>query len=162
MMKTPHYLTRIFYFALVCLTVFAASCKDDEKEPEPEPVDKNPIVGTWELTAITPEVAGTNIPALALIPQFAPCIYDLKLTFNANNTITTADCPAAVTAIGAFAPVGAEAKWKVNGDKLTLSDKNQSQELKITQNATDLNVIVNTETVATKPPVNAVLQFKRL
>jgi hypothetical protein len=162
MMKTPHYLTRILYFALVCLTVFAASCKDDEKEPEPEPVDTNPIVGTWELEAITPETAGASIPNLGTVISVVPCIYDLKLTFNANNTISTADCPIAVSAIGSLVPVGTDAKWKVNGDKLTLSDKSKSQELKITQNATDLKVVVNAEMDTTKPPANAVLHFKRL
>ncbi|KAA0990507.1 lipocalin-like domain-containing protein [Dyadobacter aurulentus] len=160
-MKIPHYLTRLLYFAIVSLTVFAAACKD-EKEPDPEPVDNNPIVGTWQLKEIKPETVGTPIPDLEKVISFVDCIYNLKLTFNANNTISTADCPIAVAAIESIVPVGAEAKWKVSGDKLTLSDKNRSQDLKITQNATDLNVVVNTELDATKPPVNAVLYLKRI
>jgi len=160
-MKIPHYLTRLLYFAIVSLTVFAAACKDD-KEPEPDPVDNNPIVGTWQLKEITPETPGTTIPELALIPTVAPCIYNLKLTFNSNNTVATSDCPEAILFIGAYVPMGADAKWQVTGDKLTLTNKTTTRELKISQTQTDLNVVVNLNTDTTKPPVNVVLKLKRV
>jgi hypothetical protein len=144
-------------FMLVALTMLA--CKDDE-EPEP-PVDSNPIVGTWQLTAVTPETPGATIPALQLLTAIAPCIYDLKLTFNSNNSITTADCPAAVSAMEAFVPVGADAKWKVEGDQLILTRGSTSQQFKFTRTDTNLTVVVNTNT-STGPPVNALLQFKRV
>jgi hypothetical protein len=160
-MKITYALSKLTFLVFLLMAVAIVACKDD-KDPEPEPVDTNPIVGKWQVTSITPEVAGTTIPALQFITTLAPCIYDLKLTFNANNSITTADCPEAVSAMGSFVPVGSDAKWKVNGDKLTLSTATTSQEFKITQTATNLTVVVNTNTDATKPAVNALLLFKKV
>ncbi|WP_031529726.1 lipocalin-like domain-containing protein [Dyadobacter crusticola] len=160
-MKITHYVTKTLYFVMLALALTVAACKDD-KDPEAEPVDDNPIVGTWQLTAITPEPGAPPISNIEQIKALVPCIFEMKLTFNANNTISTADCPIAVTAIGTFVPVGTNAKWKVNGDKLTLTEGNVSEELKITQTPTDLTVVVNTNADATKPPVNALLIFKRV
>ncbi|MCE6989096.1 lipocalin family protein [Dyadobacter sp. CY323] len=160
-MKINFALTKLSFLAFLIMAVATQACKDDD-EPDPGTEDKNPIVGTWQLTAFTPETAGTVIPALDFIKTVAPCILDLKLTFNANNTVTTAGCPAAVTAISPFVPVGTDAKWKVNGDKLTLSTATASQEFKITQTDANLTVVVNTNTDTTKPPVNVLLQFKRV
>jgi hypothetical protein len=160
-MKISHYATKAFFFAMLALALIVAACKDD-KDPEPEPVDNNPIVGTWHLTAITPEPGAAPIPAIEFIKGAVPCIFELKLTFNPNNTISTADCPTAVTAISSLVPVGTNAKWKVNGDKLTLTDGTTTEEFKITQTQTDLTVVVNTNTDTTKPAVNALLLFKRM
>ena len=150
--------TSLLAFVMILSVVFA--CKDD-KDPDPQPVDNDPIVGTWQLTSITPETPGTSIPALTFITTLAPCYLDLKLTFNANNTISTADCAAAVSAIDPFVPVGTDSKWKVEGDKLTLSKGTTSQTFKYTRTATNLTVVVNTNADATKPAVNALLVFKR-
>ena len=160
-MKINFALTKLSFLAFLMMAVAFQACKDDD-EPDPGTEDKNPIVGTWQVTSIAPETAGTTIPALQFITTLATCIYDLKITFNPNNTITTADCPTAVSAISPFVPVGTDAKWKVNGDKLTLSTATTTQEFKIIQTATNLTVIVNTNTDATKPPVNALLVFKRI
>lgn len=160
-MKIYTALKKITLLAFLLTAFVVTACKDDDKEPDPVE-DTNPIVGKWQLTAVTPETPGTTIPALAFIQTLAPCYLDLKLTFNPNNTITAADCPNAVSAIDSFVPIGTDAKWKVNGDKLTLTRGTTSQEFKITQTATNLTVVVNTETVATKPPVNALLIFKKL
>ena len=160
-MKIAYSLGKITLFAFIFLAFTLTACKDD-KEAEPQPTDTNPIVGKWHLISVTPEAAGTTIPALQFINTVAPCIFDLKLTFNPNNTITPSDCPAAVTAIDPFVPVGADARWKVAGEKLTLSKGTASQEFKITQTETKLIVVVNTNQDTTKPPVNALLEFKKL
>lgn len=160
-MKIYAALSKFTLLTFLLMAFVITACKDDDKEPDPVE-DTNPIVGRWQLTAVTPETAGTTIPALAFIQSVAPCILDLKLIFNPNNTLTTADCPAAVTAIDPFVPVGTDAKWKVNADKLTLSRGTTSQEFKITQTDTNLTVVVNTQTDTTKPAVNALLIFKRL
>ena len=160
-MKIYTALKKITLLAFLLMAFVVTACKDDDKEPDPVE-DTNPIVGRWQLTAVTPETPGTTIPALAFIQSAAPCILELKLTFNSNNTITAADCPAAVSAIDPFVPVGTDAKWKVDGDKLTLSRGSTSQEFKIMQTDTNLTVVVNTQTDATKPPVNALLVFKKL
>ena len=160
-MKIYAALSKFTLLTFLLMAFVVTACKDDDKEPDPVE-DTNPIVGRWQLTAVTPETAGTTIPALAFIQSVAPCILDLKLIFNPNNTLTTADCPAAVTAIDPFVPVGTDAKWKVNADKLTLSRGTTSQEFKITQTDTNLTVVVNTQTDTTKPAVNALLIFKRV
>jgi hypothetical protein len=160
-MKIFNSLGKITFLTFILVALAFVACKDD-KGPDPDPIDTNPIVGKWHLTAVTPETAGTTIPALQFIFTVAPCILDLKITFNSDNTISTADCPAAVTAIEPFVPVGSDAKWKVNGDKLVLSKGTTSQEFKITQSATDLVVVVNTQTDTTKPAVNVLLMFKRV
>ncbi|MCF2520105.1 lipocalin family protein [Dyadobacter sp. CY351] len=160
-MKIYTALSKLTLLTFLLMAFVMTACKDDEKEPDPVE-DTNPIVGRWQLTAVTPETPGTTIPALAFIQTAAPCFLELKLTFNPNNTVTAADCPTAVSAIDPFVPVGTDAKWKVAGDKLTLSRGTTSQEFKITQTATNLTVVVNTQSDATKPAVNALLIFKRL
>ena len=148
-----------FLLSLLIVATLVA-CKDDD-EPQPTE-DKDPIIGTWQVVSITPEAAGTTIPELALIPTIAPCITSLKLTFNADNSLTTKDCDVAVTFIGAFVPINAGSRWKVDGNKLTLSNGNTSKDFNYTRTDTELKVVVNTNTDATKPAVNAVLTFKRV
>ncbi|MCF0049651.1 lipocalin family protein [Dyadobacter sp. LJ53] len=136
------------------------ACKDDDENPAPQ-VDDNPIVGTWQLTSVSAETPGT-IPELALLPTLAACYLDLKLTFKSDNTLTTADCPVAVLAISQIAPVGEGTKWKVNGDVLTLTSGSTTKDFKFTQTPSELTVVANTQTDATKPAVNALLKFKKL
>ncbi|MCE7068331.1 lipocalin family protein [Dyadobacter sp. CY326] len=161
-MKIYSALSKITLLTFLLMAFVITACNDDDDKPDLQTEDTNPIVGTWQLQSVTPETAGTTIPALAFITQLAPCYLDLKLTFNSNNTITAADCPTAVSAIDPFVPVGTDAKWKVDGDKLTLTRGTTSQEFKITQTATNLTVVVNTETDDAKPPVNALLVFKKV
>lgn len=144
---------------LLVLSIMVA-CKDD-KDPDPQTPDDNPIVGTWQLTGITPETAGTSIPALDFIKTLAPCYLDLKLTFKSDNSISAADCASAVSTIDPIVPIS-QAKWKVEGDQLTLSRGTTNQSFKFTQTSTELKVVVNTNTDTTKPAVNAVLAFKRV
>jgi hypothetical protein len=149
--------TSLLAFVMILSVVFA--CKDD-KDPDPQPVDNNPIAATWQLTAITPETPGTIIPAIEFAKAIQ-CLFDLKLTFKTNNSITATDCSAAVSAIDPIVPIS-EAKWKVDGDKLVLSKGATSQSFKYTQTATELKIVVNTNIDTTKPAVNAVLTFKKL
>jgi hypothetical protein len=161
-MKIYPALSKFTLFTFLLMAFVVAACNDDDDKPDPQVEDTNPIVGKWQLTSVAPETAGANIPALALIQTAVPCLLELKLTFNPNNTISTADCSAAVSAIDPFVPVGTDAKWKVENDKLILSRGTTSQEFKMTQTATNLTVVVNTQTDATKPAANAVLSFKRI
>jgi hypothetical protein len=161
-MKIISSLSRITLLTFIFGVLAFTACKDND-DPDPVEPDTNPIVGKWQLTAITPEVAGTTVPALVFLNTVAPaCLYDLKLTFNSNNTITTSDCDQAVSLIDPFVPVGTDAKWEVDGDVLILSKGTTNEEFKITQTATNLTVVVNTETDSTKPAVNVLLLFKRV
>ncbi|QRR02692.1 lipocalin-like domain-containing protein [Dyadobacter sandarakinus] len=163
MMSTTRSLHRWLAFVFVLMTCTFMACKDDDDDKEPDPVvNTDPIVGTWQLTSITPETAGTTIPELAFAEAVVPCLYMLKVTFKADNSLTTADCEAAVTAIGTFIPVSAAAKWKVEGDSLTLTQGTASESFKRMQTDTELTLVVNTVTDSSKPAKNALLHFKKI
>jgi hypothetical protein len=142
------------------LIVVLMSCKKDE--PEPTPVDTNPIVGKWQFESVKPEVAGVSIPALELISAAIPCIGNLVLTFESNNKATASGCDQAVMFLSGYLTVGADTKWKVTGNKLQITNGSTVQELTIVQAATQLSVIVNTNSDLTKPAVNAVILFKKV
>jgi len=161
-MKIINALSRVTLLTFIFGVLAFTACKDND-DPDPIEPDTNPIVGKWQLTSVSPEVAGTTIPALVFLTTVAPaCLYDLKLTFNSDNTVTTSDCDAAVSLIEPFVPIGTDASWEVDGDKLILTKGTASEEFRITQTATDLTVVVNTQTDTTKPAVNALLFFKRV
>ncbi|WP_019945913.1 DUF5004 domain-containing protein [Dyadobacter beijingensis] len=159
-MKKAYSLSKTSLLALFLILSVVFACSDD-KDDDPKPVDNNPIVATWELEAITPQTAGTTIPNLALIEAAVPCLYDLKVTFKSDNTITTADCPTAVTAIDTFVPISG-ATWKVENDNLILTKGTTNQSLKFTQTATELKINVNVPASGTSAAVNAVLNFKKV
>jgi hypothetical protein len=159
-MKKAYTLSKTSLLTLLLILSVVFACSDDKKDEDPKPSD-NPIVATWQLSGITPETPGTTIPALALIPTLAPCYLDLKIIFNADFSVSTSDCAAAVTVIDSFVPVGSGAKWEVNGDQLTLSRGTTKQTFKFTQTTTTLTVVVNTNTDTTKPAVNALLVFTK-
>lgn len=159
-MKIFATLSKFTLITFLLMAFVVTACKDDDDKPEPQ-VDDNPIVGTWQLVSVTAETPGT-LPELALLPTLASCYLDLKITFKSDNTLTTAECPAAALAIGQIAPVGDGSTWKVNGDILNLKSGSTSKDFKISQTSTDLTVVANTQTDVTKPAVNALLKFKRL
>ncbi|WP_026629525.1 lipocalin-like domain-containing protein [Dyadobacter alkalitolerans] len=159
-MKIYAALSKFTLLTFMIMSFVFTACKDDEKEPDPQ-VDNNPIVGTWQLVSVTAETPGT-LPQLALLPTVASCYLELKMTFKSDNTLTTADCPAAVLAISQLAPVGDGSTWKVNGDVLNLKSGSTSKDFKMSQTSTELTVVANTQTDATKPAVNALLKFKKL
>ncbi|MCF0062077.1 lipocalin family protein [Dyadobacter chenwenxiniae] len=159
-MKIYAVLSKLTLLTFMIMAFVVTACKDDDENPAPQ-VDDNPIVGTWQLTSVSAETPGT-IPQLAQLAGAAPCYLDLKLTFKSDNTLTTADCPIAVLAISAIAPVGDGSTWKVNGDVLNLKSGTTAKDFKFTQTPTELTVVANTEVDATKPAVNALLKFKKL
>lgn len=158
-MKKTYALSKTTLLAMFMILSVVFACKDDD-EPTPDTSD---IAATWELQAITPATAGTTIPNLALIEANVPCLYDLKLTFKSDNTIATADCPLAVTTIDMFVPISGS-KWKVEGDKLTLTNeaKNISQTYKYTISGSDLKVNVSIAASAGSPAIDAILSLKKV
>lgn len=154
--------SKTIFLIFLSLAFVLTSCKDDDKEPET--VDNNEIVGKWEFESATPETAGTNIPALALIPVAAPCAYDLKFTFLSNNTVTASDCESAIAALSTFGylTVGQATTWKVENSTLTLTNGTTTQSLPIKQNGNTMTLTVNTNTTGSGAAVNALLLFKRL
>ena len=158
-MKANKNLAKILSFSLLLMALIFVSCKDDDKEPEN--VDTNEIVGKWQLTAINSPATGTSVTELPTIKLLAPCIFDLKFTFTANNQVTLSDCEAATLVINSFIPVSAETKWKVENNSLTLTNGTTSQSLPLSQSKDAMTITVNTNT-GTGPAVNALLVFKRI
>jgi hypothetical protein len=160
-MKLTKILSKTLFLSVLSLTLLFVSCKDDDKEPEN--VDTNPIVGSWQYVSVAPETAGTNIPVLAVIPTVAPCIAQLVFKFESNNTLQALNCNAATVAMTAAGlTIGNETKWEVAGNKLKLTNGTLVSEFPITQTATQLTITVNTVTDTTKPAVNAVITLKKI
>lgn len=125
-------------FMIILLGFAILSCKDDEETPV---VETNPIVGSWQLTEITPEKAGAQIPQLAILGNIA-CLYDLVFTFQANNKFVPSKCDTAITLMQSLLPIGADTKWTVVNNKLTLENGTSKQEFAIVQGTNDLSIIV--------------------
>jgi hypothetical protein len=161
-MKLAKILTKTLLLSVLSLTLLFVSCKDDEKEPEK--VDTNPIVGSWQYVSVAPETPGTSIPVLAVIPTVAPCIAQLVFKFESNNTLQALNCNSATVAMAAAGlTIGSETKWEVvSNNKLKLTNGALVSEFPITQTATEMTITVNTVTDATKPAVNAVITLKKI
>ncbi|MBE9466059.1 lipocalin family protein [Dyadobacter subterraneus] len=160
-MKIFNHLNKTAFFAFFLMFLAFVACKDDDDKTT-TPVDNNPIVGKWQLTSVTPETAGTTIPALSLLPALAPCIYELKFTFTSDNKVALSDCDAAVALIGGFIQIQNTTTWKVDSGKLTLTNGTTTSSFGLTQNTNDMQILVNTNTSGTGAAVNAVLSLKRL
>lgn len=158
-MKKAYTLSKTSLLAMFMILSVVFACKDDDDEPTP-PANTDPIVATWQLTAVTP-AAGSTLPIdpAALIP----CIYSLKLTFKADNTVATADCPTAVALINSAIPVNG-AKWEVKDGNLILKDgSNNSKTLKYTLNGANLEIAVDDVAVVPgSPAIDVVLKLKKV
>ncbi|WP_254412867.1 lipocalin-like domain-containing protein [Dyadobacter diqingensis] len=160
-MKIFDLLRKTAFFSFLLVAFVFVGCKDDDDDNNTTPVDNNEIVGTWQLTAITPETSGT-LPEIALLPGLAPCIYSLKFKFTNDNKVALSDCPAAVTLIGSFIKIEGDTKWKVETGKLTITNGSTSNTFALVQNTNDMKITVNTNTTGSGAAVNAILSLKRL
>lgn len=158
-MKKTYALSKISLLAMLMILSVVFACKDDKDEPTP-PASTDPIVASWQLTAVA-AAPGSTLPVdpAALVP----CIYSLKLTFKADNTIATADCPTAVTLINSVIPING-AKWEVKDGNLILKDaSNNSKSFKYTLNGSDLQISVDDAAVIPgSPAIDVVLKFKKV
>ncbi|SDF99419.1 hypothetical protein SAMN04487996_11487 [Dyadobacter soli] len=158
-MKKTYALSKASLLAMFMILSVVFACKDDDDEPTP-PVNNDPIAATWQLTAVA-AAPGSTLPVdpAALVS----CIYSLKLTFKADNTIGTADCPTAVTLINSVIPIDG-ATWEVKDGNLTLKDKNNaSKTFKYTLNGSDLQISVDDAAVIPgSPAIDVVLKFKKV
>ena len=160
-MKMFQALSKSAVLAFLMISVMIVSCKTDD--PDPTPVDTNPIVGSWQFVSVAPETPGTTIQILALIPSVAPCITSLVFKFESNNKVTASNCDLAVSAMAAAGlTVGATTTWKVEGSKLKLTNGTTVKEFPITQQPTQMTITVNTNTDKTIPAVNAVIVLKKI
>jgi hypothetical protein len=160
-MKIFNHFSKTTFLTFILMAFVFAACKDDDDD-NTTPEDNNAIVGKWQLTAITPETAGTTIPGLALLPTLAPCIYDLKFTFTSDNKVTLSDCDAAVLLVGSLIKIESTTTWKVEPGKLMITNGSTTNSFGLVQNTNDMKIIVNTNTSGTGAAVNAVLALKRL
>ncbi|OJV18929.1 MAG: hypothetical protein BGO21_01515 [Dyadobacter sp. 50-39] len=158
-MKNAYALSKTTLLAMFMILSVVFACKDDDDEPTP-PASTDPIVATWQLTAVT-AAPGSTLPIdpAALVP----CIYSLKLTFKADNSIGTADCANAVTLINSVIPING-AKWEVKDGNLILKDSaNNSKSFKYTLNGSDLQVAVDDAAVIPgSAAIDVILKFKKV
>lgn len=158
-MKKAYALSKTTLLAMFMILSVVFACKDDDDEPTP-PANNDPIVATWQLTAVA-AAPGSTLPIdpAALVS----CIYSLKLTFKADNTIATADCDNAVSLINAVIPING-AKWEVKDGNLILKDaSNNSKSFKYTLNGSDLQVSVDDAAVIPgSAAIDVVLKFKKV
>jgi hypothetical protein len=161
-MKVYQNVTKILTLSILFMALVFVSCKDEDKEPET--VDKNEIVGKWQFVSVTPETAGTTIPAIEQLPNLVPCVKDLVFTFEASNKVSPSGCDIAVQALAAFGylTVGQDTKWKVENNTLVLTNGTNVQTLPLKQNGDKMTFTINTNTTGTGAAVNAVLEFKRI
>ena len=159
-MKIFNYFNKTAFLAFFFIAFAFVACKDDDDKTT-TPVDNNPIVGKWQLTSVTPETAGTTIPALTLLPALG-CVYELKFTFTSDNKVALSDCDVAIGLLGSYIPIQNTTTWKVDNGKLILTNGTTTNTFGLTQNTNDMQIVVNTNTSGSGAAVNAVMSLKRL
>ena len=159
-MKKAYTLSKTSLLAMLMILSVVFACKDNDKDDPTPPASNDPIVATWQLTAVA-AAPGSTLPVdpAALVP----CIYSLKLTFKADYSITTADCPTAVTLINSVIPIDG-AKWEVKDGNLILKDNaNNTKSFKYTLNGPDLEIAVDDAAVIPgSPAIDVVLKLKKV
>lgn len=125
---------------LLALPLFFASCsKDKDGDGEPD-VKPNAVSGTWKISGmkINPGIdfLGNGQKVTDLLAFFkeyggdeaVACLTDTKMTFNSNGTISgTASPNCKSDDLDDFNPATNNAKWSVNGNKLTITDSDGAQ-----------------------------------
>lgn len=157
-MKKTYALSKASLLAMFMILSVVFACKDDDDEPTP-PANNDPIVATWQLTAVAP-ATGSTLPIDPAV--LIKCIYSLKLTFKADYTLATADCEDAVTFINAYVPISGST-WEVKDGNLTLKDKNNgSKTFKYTISGSDMQIFVDDITLPGSPAVDVTLKLKKV
>ncbi len=156
-MKTQKHIT-LLTFMLFAFSVLFVSCKKDD---EPTAEDTNEIVGTWKLTAATPQKTGATIPALTYLPTLAPCYLDLQFVFKSDNKVTVGGCDAATVALNSlgYLKVGSSTSWKVESGMLKLTTDGTEQAFALTQASNSMSMVIVTD--ATNTDMNVLLTFAR-
>ena len=157
-MKPNRLFTKTLFLSLLAMATLFVACKDDDKEPEN--VDTNPIVGTWQLNGLK-TTAGADLPQLSTLQAMAPCMFSLKFEFTSNNKVTAKDCPAATALMASFIPISAETTWKVDNGTLTLTNGTNVKTFPITQTEKEMKITVAID-LGTGTPTTGVMVFNKL
>jgi hypothetical protein len=158
-MKLTRLFSKTLFLSMLAMAAFFVACKDDDKEPEN--VDTNPIVGTWQLNGVK-TTAGADLPQLPLVVAGAPCLFSLKFDFTANNKVTAKDCPSATALMASFIPISAETTWKVDNGILTLTNGSNVKTFPITQAEKEMKITVAIDLTGTGTPTTGVMVFNKL
>jgi hypothetical protein len=145
MKKTTVLLNRVnFRYAwtmvmLLALPLWFASCsKDKDGNGEPD-VKPSAVSGSWKISGMKVNPGfdfGTGqkvTDLLAFFKEFGgeeavACLTDTKMTFNSNGTITGTPSPNCKSDdLDDFNPATNNAKWSVDGNKLTITDSDGAQ-----------------------------------
>ena len=124
---------------LLALPLWFASCsKDKDGNGEPD-VKPSAVSGSWKISGmkVNPGMdLGTGEPITDLLGFLADngaadavaCLTDTKITFNNNGTITGTPSPNCQSEdLDDLNPTEDNAKWSVNGNKLTITDSDGAQ-----------------------------------
>jgi hypothetical protein len=159
-MKLNKLFTKTLFVSLLAMATLFVACKDDDKEPEN--VDTNPIVGTWQLNGLK-TTAGADLPQLNTLLTLAPCLFDLKFEFMANNKVTAKDCVPATALMASFLPITAETTWKVENGTLTLTNGANVKTFPITQADKEMKITVSIDLTGTgTTSTTGVMVFNKL
>jgi hypothetical protein len=158
-MKLNKLFTKTLFLSLLAMATLFVACKDDDKEPEN--VDTNPIVGTWQLNGVK-TTAGADLPQLPIVLAGAPCLFSLKFEFMPNNKVNAKDCPNATALMTSFLPINAETTWKVDGSTLTLTNGSNVKTFPITQADKEMKITVSIDLTGTGTPTTGVMVFNKL
>ncbi|KAA9349499.1 hypothetical protein F0P93_23725 [Larkinella humicola] len=124
---------------LLALPLWFASCsKDKDGNGEPD-VKPSAVSGSWKISGMKVNPGfdfGTGQKVTDLLAFFkeyggeeaVACLTDTKMTFNSNGTITGTPSPNCKSDdLDDFNPATNNAKWSVDGNKLTITDSDGAQ-----------------------------------
>ncbi|MFD1140493.1 lipocalin family protein [Larkinella insperata] len=124
---------------LLALPLFFASCsKDKDGNGEPD-VKPSAVSGSWKISGmkVNPGMDMGNGQVVTDLLDFLSeygdadaiaCLTDTKITFNNNGTITGTPSPNCKSDdMDDLNPAENNAKWSVNGNKLTITDSDGAQ-----------------------------------
>lgn len=113
---------------VVLLTLLLFSCK---KSDEPTALGGDPaLMATWRVSAYAVKDAnGVTSDLTPLVFAQFPCLSDIRVTFNADGSITGSSTAACSSVLGdASALVGGKGNWQASGGKLTINTADGSKQ----------------------------------
>lgn len=115
---------------VVAMPFWMSSCKKENGGDVPTP---NGVEGSWKVSGIKLKSGNQTEDYLELIKQYVgadvvTCLTDSKITFNSNSKVTGVASPKCQSAdADDLNPAADNSTWKVNGNKLTITDSDGAQ-----------------------------------
>lgn len=128
------------YTLIMIMPLWFGSCKKDGTEAVTP--TNSAIQGTWKVTAYniepgvdllqTGQKSNDLLVALRALPNnlgvdLVSCLTETKVTFNANGQVTSVPGAKCTASTDEFNPVDDKSTWKLDGNKLTITDSTGSE-----------------------------------